>query len=142
MALGVSGCMRTQPTQTAPTNQTSPPFVSFCELLAHPNQYDQKIVRPKATQFSGIDTAAFRSLDCDFDDAWMRANCSPDGCAKMSNAVDQLLGKPHFRQTVTYDMVGQFLAYDEDQRNHRFRVLDVTKVELANGDDFKFRKRS
>jgi len=40
------------------------------------------------------------------------------------------------------DMVGQFFAYDEDQRDHRFRVLDVNNVELANPDDFKLRKRS
>jgi hypothetical protein len=139
----VSGCSRTPPAQIATnTNPASPPFVSFCELLAHPDQYDKKIVRTKATEFSGIDTAAFRSLDCDYDDAWMRANCSPEGCAKISNAIDQLLGKPHLRQTVTLDMVGQFFAYDEDQRNHRFRVLDVNNVELANPDDFKLRKRS
>jgi len=88
-----------------------------------------------------MDTAAFRSLDCDFDDALMRANCSPEGCAKISSAIAQSLGEITLEQAVTLDMVGQFLAYDEAQRGHRFLVLDINKVELANPDDFKLRKR-
>ena len=144
MIFGAIACSRNSPAQRSPDrNQTAPPFVAFCELLAHPNQYDKKIVRTKATEFSGIDTAALRSLDCDYDDAWVRANCSAESCAKVSNALDRLLGKTDYRarRVVTLDLVGQFLAYDEDKRNHRFMMLEIKDAQLANPDDFKLRKR-
>jgi hypothetical protein len=144
IVLSVVACSRTQPAQTSSNaNETSTPFVAFCELLAHPDKYDKKTVRTKATQFTGVDTAAFRSLDCDYDDAWMRANCPRESCVKISNAIDNLLGKTDFRarRVVTLDMIGQFLAYDEDKRNHRFMMLEIKDAKLANPDDFKLRKR-
>ena len=136
-----SAIPRAQPSSTL--NQTSPPFVDFCELLEHPDRYDKKIVRTKATQFSGIDTAALRSLDCDYDDAWMRANCSAESCAKISIAIDKILGKDDYRarRVVTLDVVGQFLAYGEEKRNHRFMMLEIQHAQFANPDDFKLNKR-
>ncbi len=137
-------CPGTPRAQLSPNlDQTSPPFVAFCELLEHPDRYDKKIVRTNATEFSGIDTAALRSLDCDYDDAWVRANCSAESCAKISNAIDKILGKDDYRarRVVTLDVVGQFLAYDEEQRNHRFMMLEIKDAQFANPDDFKLRKR-
>jgi hypothetical protein len=144
IVLGTVTCSRTQPTQiSSNSNQTSPPFVAFCELLAHPDKYDTKIVRTKATQFSGIDTATLRSLDCDYDDAWMYTNCFGESCAKISNAMDNLLGKDYrARRVVTLDMVGTFFAYDENNRNYRFMKLEIMDAKVANPNDFKRRKRS
>jgi hypothetical protein len=144
IVLTVVAWSRTQATQiSSNSNQTSPPFVAFCELLAHPDKYDKKIVRTKATQFSGIDTATLRSLDCDYDDAWMYTNCFGESCAKISNAMDNLLGKDdRARRVVTMDMVGTFFAYDENNRNYRFMKLEIMDAKVANPNEFKRRKRS
>jgi hypothetical protein len=144
IVLTVVVCSRPQPTQiSSNSNQTSPPFVAFCELLAHPDKYDKKIVRTKAIQFSGIDTATLRSLDCYYDDAWMYTNCFGESCAKISNAMDNLLGKDYrARRVVTLDMVGTFFAYDENNRNYRFMKLEIMDAKVANPNDFKRRKRS
>ena len=82
-------------------------------------------------------------MDCDYDDAWVRANCKDESCDKISDAIDRLLGKSDHpaRRAVTLDLVGQFLAFDEYKRNHRFMMLEIKDAQLVNPDEFKLTKR-
>jgi len=112
-----------------------PQMVPFCQLLAHPAQYDKKVVRTKATLFSGIDTEALRDVNCDYDDAWMRANCSRQSCGSIYKALDGPEFKPG--APINIEVVGKFLAYNEHKRNHRFVMYEIKAAKPANADDFR-----
>jgi hypothetical protein len=114
---------------------SEPQMVPFCQLLAHPAQYDKKIVRTKATLFSGIDTEVLRDLNCDYDSAWMRANCSRQSCDSIYKALDGPEFKPG--APINIEVVGKFLAYNEHKRNHRFVMYEIKAAKPASTDDFR-----
>jgi hypothetical protein len=133
----IVGCSKAPRVGTNPIAANSPvaspeiPFVPFCDLVANPSVYDQKIVRTKAIYSVGKDVAALWDTACDDMRSYATAECfhPPEKtCQKISGAIDKYRGDKNgwLGGNTLIDVIGQFHANgDQDQRRHRLELLEV-----------------
>ena len=112
-------------------NSPDIPFVAFCDLVANPSLYNQKIIRTKAIYSVGKDVATLWDTACDNAGSSVSAECfhPPEKtCEKISQAIDKYRGDKNgwLGRNTLIDVVGQFYTNgDEEQRRHRLELLEI-----------------
>jgi hypothetical protein len=128
--LGIPSGMRA----TAVYSADDIPTVDYCELINHPEKYDQKTVRVRAIYRYGYEWSEIYCPDC-FDRnrrTWVESDNLTETCPK-TKAIKQLRDSGYKGRTVRVVMVGKFHGSGGGYghlNGYRFQ-LDVSCVEEA-----------
>jgi hypothetical protein len=115
------------PVNSAPAPDLSTmqvPTVSFCELVSHPDKYDNQIVRTQAVVYYGFEASVLYHADCDRFDTWAAYDSSYDGKTKDAKKLYKMLTKGNSGDynSAQVIIVGRFLG----KKQVAYRLKDKT----------------
>ena len=115
------------PVNSAPAPDLSKmqvPTVNFCELVSHPDKYDNQIVRTQAIVYYGFEASVLYHADCDRFDTWAAYDGSYDGKTKEGKKLYKILAKGNSGDynSAQVVIVGRFLG----KKQVAFRLKDKT----------------
>jgi hypothetical protein len=127
-----------QSTQSSESSEKIP-TVPFCDLVARPELYDNKVVRVRASYFANFESDMFYDLKCNNKEnyVWPILDCDTDeSCKAMRDILNKNLeGDPFSGMRVELVMVGRL---KRAKSGHRYGVQDgfrlgfaVTRIEQA-----------
>jgi hypothetical protein len=104
--------------------------VEFCELLADPQAYDQKLVRTRALfRYGGEDTIDLYCPDCTGQSwGWVNPIFDDSSCTKRSVAEKLSLEK-HSGGTVRITFIGKFFVRKKGEKSYQIYVQCVEKAD-------------
>jgi hypothetical protein len=85
--------------------------VSYCDLIAHPEQYKDKIVRVKASYFTGRHAGFFYDLECDglSKRAHSALSCGDEeSCKNLRETIDKVLAGGITMSRAELTVIGRF----------------------------------
>lgn len=100
------------------------PDVAFCELVSHPDRYDNQIVRTQALIYHGFEASVLYHAKCQRFDTWAAYDSSYDGKTNQGKRLYKLLtkgnsGDYNFAQVT---LIGRFLG----KKQVAYRLKDKT----------------
>jgi hypothetical protein len=121
------------------TSSKKMPTVYFCDLVAHPELYENKIVRVRASYFANFESNLLYDLECNSKEnhVWFMLDCDTDeSCKAMRDILNKNLeGDPFSGMRVELVIVGQLKRPKSDHRQgmqNGFRLeFAVTRIEQA-----------
>lgn len=113
------------------------PTVSYCDLITNPQAYSGKMVRIKASYFSGRHTGFFYDLDCDGVTKRTHAvlSCNDEEfCKKLVGIIDGALisGRAELTVVGKFKGLGGYGKLSPSAEGFRFE-LEFNKIEKASG---------
>lgn len=115
------------PVNSAPAPDLSKmdiPTVSFCDLVSHPDKYDNQIIRTQAIIYYGFEASVLYHVNCDRFDTWAAYDNSYDGKTKQGKKLYKMLtkGDGGDYNSAQVTIVGRFLG----KKPVAYRLKDKT----------------
>jgi hypothetical protein len=134
----VAGRMPDTKQINASLRESEIPTVSLCDLTRDPECYWYHEVRVRATIVADGDRVLMNLLDqdCGSKPVWIEAWCDdrarPIDCQKLTQSLNQFLGKDtaHKPVTANVEVIGMFWPYDEDSYHHRLFIREMLRAEI------------
>ncbi len=114
------------------TNSEKIPTVSFCDLVAQPKLYANKVVRVRASYFANFESNMLYDLVCNSKEnhIWFMLDCGSDeSCKAMRDTLNKNLeGDPFSGMRVELVIVGRL---KRPKSGHRYGVQDGFRLAFA-----------
>ncbi|HLM60061.1 MAG TPA: hypothetical protein VK308_04605 [Pyrinomonadaceae bacterium] len=107
------------------------PTIDFCELLSHPELYDQRVIRIKARYFRALENSRFEMPDCRHSDMNQKVSRQYRGVNVdfISNDFEELEGSSYSEVVEDGIFIGRFNGTspcnDCPYWNYKFTVIRV-----------------